>query len=500
MLIVCPSCRHSIRLVDMRPGRFTPRCPRCERVFQLTVPEERGRTPVITPLEASVFAEPVALPAREESPPDLSDLSWPVPADFSVPGDSRPRGLPRGAPRVLGDRLLLKLLGEGPRGRAFLARPLGPGPLEVLKLGDPPRWADGVFRAWFTREAFAAAQLEHPNLSLAREIGSDRGFHHVTVPFVAGRSLADLILEQSRLEPYQAAVVILQAARGLRAAHEQGLWHRDVKPRNIRLDPAGRARVDDLGLEMTPSLAAALEARQNPVAGEAGGASSVASIARSRAKHAAAEPVIAMVGTPAYMAPEQAADPVAIDGRADIYSLGASFYHAVTGRPPFPGETAVDLIRQHQEAALVPPGEYATLLPRSLSDIIKTMLAKRPEERYPSMAAVVDVLEGALGLSERVVRRGPGRGASGWSGRPVRGWRRRRPGSSDSGSSPSRWASGSASCRSCWAWAWGPPRRVSSRSARSPRWPTCLVPWRDTRPGSSGWRRGSPLAVASGGG
>jgi len=404
VLIVCPSCRHSIRVVDLRPGRFTPRCPRCERVFQLTVPEERGRTPVITPLEASVFAEPVAMPIVDGPPAEIAELDWPVPAGSLSRGGLLPHALPRGAPRLLGKYVMLKLLGKGPRGPAFLARALGLGPPDVLKLGEPARWADPVFRAWFTREAFTAAQLGHPNLVAIRELGTDRGFSHAAVEYVEGLSVTELLSERSRLEPYQAAVVILQAARGLRAAHEQGLWHRDVKPQNLRLDSFGLVKVDDLGLEMTPSLAAALGARQSKGSGQTDGSSSVASIARQRSDRAGADPVIAMVGTPAYVAPEQAADPLAIDGRADIYALGGTFYSALTGRPPYPGETAVELIRQHQEDSLVPPGEFVSLLPRSLADIIKTMMAKRPEERYPNMKVVVDVLEEALGLKSESAR------------------------------------------------------------------------------------------------
>ena len=98
------------------------------------------------------------------------------------------------------------------------------------------------------------------------------------------------------------------------------------------------------------------------------------------------------------MAPEQAGDPLAADGRADIYALGGTFYNLVTGRPPFPGETAVELIRKHAEEPLVPPGEFVPGLPRKVSEVIRTMMGKSPEERYPSMDVVVDVLEGLLGL------------------------------------------------------------------------------------------------------
>jgi hypothetical protein len=120
----------------------------------------------------------------------------------------------------------------------------------------------------------------------------------------------------------------------------------------------------------------------------------------ARAMEGAPAPITAAAGTPELMAPEQAIDPTSIDGRADIYALGGTFYKLVTGRPPFAGETAVELIRKHQEDPLVPPGEFVPGLPRQVSDVIGVMMGKRPEERYPNMTVVVDVLEKLLGVHE----------------------------------------------------------------------------------------------------
>ena len=218
------------------------------------------------------------------------------------------------------------------------------------------------------------------------------------VEWSGGGSLAQVLDERPRFEPAQAAVVILHAARGLNAAHEQGLLHRDVKPGNLRVDDEGLVRVDDLGLEMTPSLAAALDERDKARAGDTMTQRVPASVAR--AVEGARPPITAAAGTPELMAPEQASDPTSIDGRADIYALGGTFYKLVTGRPPFAGETAVELIRKHQEDPLVPPGEFVPGLPRQVSDIIGVMMGKRPEERYPNMSVVVDVLEKLLGVHE----------------------------------------------------------------------------------------------------
>jgi hypothetical protein len=329
------------------------------------------------PLDPSVFAEPVMSQREAETPAIIPELAWPIGGDGPKCPWLRPERLPRGIPRILGLRIAVKLLGHGPRGQTLLARPLSLDDPDVLKLLPADRAADRVFMAQFTREALAASQLTHPNLVAIRELGCDRGHHFAAVERVAGPSLAEFLKEDGfPLEPFHASVLILQAARGLRAAHEQGLWHRDVKPENLRLDPAGLVKVDDLGLEMTPSLAAAITASEDPKP----------------------TPVQAAAGSPQFMAPEQASNPVSSDGRADVYALGGTFYNLVTCRLPFEAENAVELLRKHREEALVPPREFAPKVPRAISDVIQTMMGKRLDERYPSMAVVVDVLEGVLGL------------------------------------------------------------------------------------------------------
>jgi hypothetical protein len=280
----------------------------------------------------------------------------------------------------------LRLLGHGPRGRAYLARPLNLEPLDVLKQLAADRTADPLFVAHHVREAFAAVHIQHPNLTGIRLLGMSRGHHYSVVPYVAGPSLAELVHDETPLEPYQATVLVLQAARALLPAHAEGLWHRDVKPENLRLDSDGLVKLDDLGLEMTPSLAAAFEARERPNR-------------PLRGQGQPAPPPVAMVGTPAFMAPEQSRDPLGIDGRADIYALGATYYNLVAGKPPFAGENAVELIRKHREELPVPPEELARGLPRPISDAIRTMMGKHPEERYPTMGIVVDVLELILDLN-----------------------------------------------------------------------------------------------------
>ncbi|WP_165224209.1 protein kinase domain-containing protein [Aquisphaera insulae] len=413
MLIVCPSCRHAIRLVDVHAGRFRPVCPKCRATFQVTIPEERGRSPVVEAIEPSVFAEPVAavdlrtggLPPDTESAregadlvADVPEIAWP--ADLTTPGMPRPGPLVPGLPRLLGTHVLMKLLGRGPRGIAVLAMPAGIGPLEVLKLVDDHRRADRVFRARWAREALAASYLDHPNLVANRGIGTARGHDFAVMEWMPGKSVADLIGARGRLDPWLATVVTLQAARGLRAGHAQGFVHRDVKPENIRVDALGRVKVDDLGLEMTPSLASAMEETVAARAGSSNPASKLKRVETFDVVNPPEPPPTAAAGSPMFMAPEQAADPLHADARADVYALGCTYYAMVTGRPPFLGENAVELGRKHREESPTPPAELVEGLPRPIGDAIAAMLGKRLDERYPSMAVVVDVLEGILGLRD----------------------------------------------------------------------------------------------------
>nr|WP_303652503.1 serine/threonine-protein kinase [Paludisphaera mucosa] len=291
----------------------------------------------------------------------------------------------------------MKLLGHGPRGKSLLARPLSLAGRVVLKSVAADRGRDAIFVERFLREALATSQVASPHLIPIVDIDRDGTATFTAMEYVPGTSLAEELARRGKVDPGAAAGWILQAARGLAVAHAQGIWHRDVKPENLRLTRDGLVVVDDLGLETTPSLAAAESARDQ------GGSKGPRGKGRTAAEDVAAKAAIvqrAAVGTPIYMAPEQARDALVIDGRADVYALGCTFYQLVTGRPPYAKATAAELIASHQNEALIPPQEFAPGLPSSISDAIVTMTRKTPEERYPSMDIVIDVLENALGLRQ----------------------------------------------------------------------------------------------------
>jgi hypothetical protein len=272
-------------------------------------------------------------------------------------------------------------------GRVYLARQLSLDRPVALKVMSK-RWAaDPVFVARFTREAFAAAQLSHPNIVQIHDIGEADGSRFFSMEYVRGRSLADFVKEQGKLDTETAVGYVLQAARGLKHAHDRGMIHRDVKPDNLLLDDQGLVKVADLGLVKTPAVAA--EDDQLPPSGSRSGLLSLPPEMTG---------VRIALGTPAYMSPEQCRDAATVDHRADIYSLGCTLYVLVTGRPPFDGTTAVELMSKHAYDPLVPPEQIVHRVPKEVSAVIQRMMAKEPTDRYQHMGEVIRTLEAWLGV------------------------------------------------------------------------------------------------------
>jgi hypothetical protein len=287
------------------------------------------------------------------------------------------------APARLGGYEVLKVLGKGGMGSVLLGRQISLDRKVALKVMHPKVAKNPGFVARFTREAYAAAQLTHHNVVQVYDIGEDHGQHFFSMEFVNGQSLGERLKEEGRLAPEAAVGFILQAARGLRYGHKQGMVHRDIKPDNLMVNDEGVVKVADLGLVKLgngdlPSQAGALE-------DDDGGNSQLTRVG-------------AVMGTPAYMAPEQGKDSGAVDQRADVYSLGCTLYVLLTGKPPFEGKTALEIISKHQTQALVPPEVVVKRVPKTLSTILLKMMAKRPEDRYATMDEVIAALEGFLGV------------------------------------------------------------------------------------------------------
>jgi eukaryotic-like serine/threonine-protein kinase len=215
----------------------------------------------------------------------------------------------------------------------------------------------------FYKEGQAAGKLNHPNIVQAIDVGEAGGYHYFVMEYVEGRTIADDIAEGAFGEK-EAIDVIIQVTHALAHAHSHGLVHRDVKPKNIMINQQGVVKLADMGLAR---FTTDIETAQS----EAGKA----------------------YGTPYYIAPEQIRGKIDIDGRADIYGLGATFYHMVTGQVPFTGDDSSEIMKKHLREKLIPPDHINTLLSAGVSEVIEIMMAKRREDRYTNVEELLVDLE-----------------------------------------------------------------------------------------------------------
>jgi serine/threonine protein kinase len=408
MAVRCPYCHFSIELKGAHAGKFSPKCPACQRRFMLMISEDASIPPLVGELPAdapshgslagaTVPPAKIAHQAMQASnvtaPPVATMPPPPAPAPVGLsgpPGDLPPRTVvkddlqPSGPTLTgtLGGYELLQKLGEGGMGAVYLARQVSLDRHVALKVLSPQLASDPQFVARFTREAYAAAQLTHHNVVQIHDIGVERDVNFFSMELVEGKTLEKIVHSEGKLDPEAAVGYVLQAARGLRFAHEHGLIHRDVKPDNLLLNDQGIVKVADLGLVKQ--------------------AGHTETIAKSAPAGAGAPPgktqLNVSMGTPAYMPPEQARDAAHVDQRADIYSLGCTLYDLLTGAPPFKGKTAVEMISKHQTEPVTPPDRIARHVSPELSTVVMKMMAKKPEERYQTMAEVVETLERILGV------------------------------------------------------------------------------------------------------
>src|SRR3954463_16110578 len=262
---------------------------------------------------------------------------------------------------------LLGKLGKGAMATVFKAKQISLDRIVAVKV-LPKRSSENMeFVERFYKEGKAAARLAHNNIVQAIDVGSTPdGFHYFVMEYVEGKTLYDVMQpapvgEGRAFTEREALDIMIQITDALAHAHDRGLIHRDVKPKNILLTPRGVAKLTDLGLARNLDDKEAAES-------EAGKA----------------------YGTPYYISPEQIRGEVDIDFRADIYSLGATLYHMVTGRAPFEADTPSAVMHKHLKEPLVPPDHLNTTLSAGISEIVEVAMAKRREERY---ASTKDLLE-----------------------------------------------------------------------------------------------------------
>ncbi len=264
---------------------------------------------------------------------------------------------------------LIGKLGKGAMATVYKARQMSLDRIVAVKV-LPRKMSDNEeFVQRFYKEGKAAARLSHNNIVQAIDVGcSPDGYHFFVMEYVEGKTLYDVMQpppvgEGRNFPEAEALDIMMQMADALAHAHQRGLIHRDVKPKNILLTPAGVAKLTDLGLARATDDKEAAES-------EAGKA----------------------YGTPYYIAPEQVRGDVDIDHRADIYSLGATMYHLLTGRPPFEGETPAAVMHKHLKQPLIPPDHLNTALSAGVGEIIEVAMAKKREDRYASMELMLEDL------------------------------------------------------------------------------------------------------------
>jgi len=264
-----------------------------------------------------------------------------------------------GAPEVPGYRIIAEL-GRGSAGTVYRARQLSMDRTVAIKVLATELAKDHAYLDRFFREAKAAARLSHPNLITAHDVGANKGVFYIVMEYVEGATLQQMLDSRGALDEALVVNVALQVAKALEVAHRHGLVHRDVKPANILLGSTGVAKLCDLGL-----------ARQ------AGGRDS-----EGRA-----------VGTPRYISPEQARDDAGVDIRSDLYSLGATMYHLVTGQVPFPAQTGPQMLAKHVAERLVPARERNPRVSAELSAVISRLMEKNPAQRIQRPSDLVTALE-----------------------------------------------------------------------------------------------------------
>jgi len=282
-------------------------------------------------------------------------------------------------PRRVGRYELLERIGRGGMGAVYRARQLNMDRVVALKVLAPHLTRDAKYIKQFIREARAAGQINHANIVAVHEVGEADGHFFICMEHVEGRPLSRELLARGRLPALEVLDYAAQVASALAAAEKAGIVHRDIKPDNLIRTPRGQIKVTDLGLAKRLSDATS--------AGQTGWA----------------------CGTPYYMSPEQARDSRKVDTRSDIYSLGATLYHLVTGKLPFEGDSSVEVLMRAATDRLVPPAILSPEVPQALSDLIERMMAREPEDRPQSAAGLLSELSA---VRQEVEALGSGRGRS----------------------------------------------------------------------------------------
>lgn len=340
----------------MLKGVIMPQAPRTAREFL----DVLARSGLVTPLELqALLMEP--LPDSAESLSQLlcgRELLTPFQASQLLKGKWRNF--------ILGHYKVLRPIASGGMGKVLLARHTAMGRLVALKILAPAQQPDASAIRRFFREGRALAALDHPNIVRAYDMGQHESLFYLALEYVEGESLGQVVRRRGALPVAEAADYVRQAALGLAHAHEAGWVHRDVKPDNLLLNPAGTVKLLDLGLARS-----LLDPGDDLIQAQQGGE---------------------IVGTLDFLSPEQIQPGGEVDARSDTYSLGATLYVLLTGGPPFGVGVVAQKLLWHLVADVRPVQASREDVPEEMSGLLHRMLAKDPRER-PSVVDVARTLE-----------------------------------------------------------------------------------------------------------
>lgn len=291
---------------------------------------------------------------------------------------------------VLDQYVIQEQIGRGSVGRVYRAVHRTMNRVVAIRLFGADLARAPAIRQMLPQEVRAMARLNHPHIVTTYDSNEIGGRFYLAVEFVDGPTMDVLIRDRGPLPAAEACELIRQVAVGLQHAHELGLVHRDLKPQNLLIARASKTlpgcvvKITDFGIARLAQMAA-----------------------ESRAAATDPTPLPGLLGTPDYVAPEQALNPRTADHRADLYSLGCVFYHLLTGRPPFSGGSAEVKIRRHQLEAPIPVNRLRPDIPPTVAEIVHRLLAKDPNARFQSassLAARLDRLAaGAVAMDDGTV-------------------------------------------------------------------------------------------------
>ncbi|RKY24771.1 MAG: hypothetical protein DRP79_07315, partial [Planctomycetota bacterium] len=263
--------------------------------------------------------------------------------------------------RTIGGYRLEKRIGRGGMGTVYKATQLSLARPVALKILSEDLASNRSFTTMFINEARAAARLSHPNVVLAYDVGKDQDKFFFAMEYVPGGSVQELLAKEKQLPVDRAVRFVIEAAKGLEYAERRGIVHRDIKPDNLMITDDGGIKICDLGLAKRYGVAEQSTGREG------------------------------ICGSPHYIAPEQARGKQ-VDHRADIYSLGATFYRMLAGVTPFTGGSVKELIKKHITDDPRPIGELRPDVPDSIARVIQRMMARDPAQRYQSATEVISDL------------------------------------------------------------------------------------------------------------